>query len=47
MSCTVRYSVRYIVLTVHDLQQKLFGKLHDWQVILMLRQLFTYGAKHA
>ena len=36
MSCTVRYSVRYLVLTVH---QKLFGVLHDGQVVLMLRHL--------
>ena len=39
MSCTVRYSVKYIVLTVHDLHQKLDGVLHDRQVILMLRHV--------
>ncbi len=37
MSCCI--IVRYIILTVHVLHQKLFGVLHDWQVIVMLRYL--------
>ncbi len=52
MSCYI--IVRYIILTVHILHQKLFGVLHDWQVIVMLRYLagkhfflFTCGAKRA